>query len=52
MEYRMLAITITLKMTVAIPAISMVNARFRSNGMRHFCGCRATAALIYVKKVG
>ena len=35
MEYRALAITITLKMTVAIPATSMVKARVGSNGMRH-----------------
>jgi hypothetical protein len=34
-EYRTLAKTITLKMTVAIPATSMVKARCGSNGMRH-----------------
>ena len=34
-EYRTVAKTITLKMTVAIPATSMVKARCGSNGMRH-----------------
>jgi len=36
MEYRTLAKTIMQKMTVAIPATSMVKARCGSNGMRHF----------------
>ena len=35
MEYRTLAIRTTLKMTVAIPATSMMEARLWLNAMRH-----------------